>query len=91
MKEKKTIIELRNDVVYIDGVNILEENAKLIEENNFLRKENQDYIDVVNILNTVVSMYDFVKLKIKNIEIQELVRKVNNNEKYYRKNSKKNK
>lgn len=91
MKEKKTIIELRNDVVYIDGVNILEENAKLIEENNFLRKENQDYIDVVNILNTVVSMYDFVKLKIKNIEIQELVRKVNNNEKYYRKNNKKNK
>lgn len=91
MKEKKTIIELRNDVVYIDGVNILEENAKLIEENNFLRKENQDYIDVINILNTVVSMYDFVKLKIKNIEIQELVRKVNNNEKYYRKNSKKNK
>ncbi len=91
MKEKKTIIELRNDVVYIDGVNILEENAKLIEENNFLRKENQDYIDVVNVLNTVVSMYDFVKLKIKNIEIQELVRKVNNNEKYYRKNNKKNK
>lgn len=91
MKEKKTIIELRNDVVYIDGVNILEENAKLIEENNFLRKENQDYIDVVNALNTVVSMYDFVKLKIKNIKIQELVRKVNNNEKYYRKNNKKNK
>ena len=91
MKEKKTIIELRNDVVYIDGVNILEENAKLIEENNFLRKENQDYIDVVNALNTVVSIYDFVKLKIKNIEIQELVRKVNNNEKYYRKNNKKNK
>lgn len=91
MKEKKTIIELRNDVVYIDGVNILEENEKLIEENNFLRKENQDYIDVINTLNTVVSMYNFVKLKIKNIEIQELVRKVNNNEKYYRKNNKKNK
>lgn len=91
MKEKKTIIELRNDVVYIDGVNILEENAKLIEENSFLRKENQDYIDVINTLNTVVSMYNFVKLKIKNIEIQELVRKVNNNEKYYRKNNKKNK
>lgn len=91
MKEKKTIIELRNDVVYIDGVNILEENEELIEENNFLRKENQDYIDVINTLNTVVSMYNFVKLKIKNIEIQELVRKVNNNEKYYRKNNKKNK
>lgn len=91
MKEKKTIIELRNDVVYIDGVNILEENAKLIKENNFLRKENQDYIDVINTLNTIVSMYNFVKLKIKNIEIQELVRKVNNNEKYYRKNNKKNK
>ena len=91
MKEKKQIIELRNDVVYIDGVNILEENEELIEENNFLRKENQDYIDVINTLNTVVSMYNFVKLKIKNIEIQELVRKVNNNEKYYRKNNKKNK
>ena len=65
MKEKKTIIELRNDVVYIDGVNILEENAKLIKENNFLRKENQDYIDVINTLNTIVSMYNFVKKRIK--------------------------
>ena len=89
--EKKTRIELKNDVVYIDGVNILEENTKLIEENNFLKKENQDCIDVINTLITVVRTHDFVKLKVRNVEIKELVRKINNNEKYYRKNKKANK
>lgn len=89
--EKKTEIELKNNIIYINGVDILEENERLMEENNFLKKENQNYINILNTLNSIARAYDSVNLKIKSIEIQELVRKVNNNEKYHRKSQKNNK
>lgn len=89
--EKKTEIELKNNIIYINGVDILEENERLMKENIFLKKENQNYIDILNTLNSIARAYDSVNLKINNIEIQELVRKVNNNEKYHRKSQRNNK